>query len=138
METSLSVFTKAYYMNAVVQSIFYMFLYKFIQNFFTCKCRLFDYHHLFITCRSWLCGWQIKTCRMNTTFSWMYTVVLNLVPRMLGIICYSFLISKFSGEACFQDPHRKRGLTPGLLVDKVDCYIQTCWLIIFIETHKIE
>ena len=36
------------------------------------------------------------------------------------------------------DPHRKGGLTQGLFVDKVDCYIQTCWLIIFIETPQIE
>ena len=36
------------------------------------------------------------------------------------------------------DPHRKGELTQGLLVDKVNCYIQTCWLIIFIETPQIE
>ena len=36
------------------------------------------------------------------------------------------------------DPYRKGGLTQGLLVDKVNCYIQTCWLIIFIETPQTE
>ena len=36
------------------------------------------------------------------------------------------------------DPHRKGGLTQGLLVDNVNCYIQTCWLIFFIETPQIE
>ena len=45
---------------------------------------------------------------------------------------------KILGGSMLPDPHRKGGLTQGLLVDKVNCYIQTCWLIIFIETPQIE
>ena len=87
-------------------------------NFFPCffvgLCRIclcanvlkFEYWHLFIACKNWLCGYKTW---MKAIFSWMKNALFSsqLSPRNTGNCILGLWNSKFMPP----DPPRRRGLT---------------------------
>ena len=114
---------------ALVTTVFQLIFPTFLGSFFVglrriCLCANvlnFEYWHLFIACKNWLCGYETW---MKAVFSWMKNTLfcLHVSPRNTGNRILGVWNSKiFWGGACFQTPPRRRGLT-------APCWLQSVTL----------
>ena len=114
----------------VTQTLYFS---QFFPCFFVGLCRIclcanvlkFEYWHLFIACKNWLCGYKTW---MKAIFSWMKNALFSsqLSPWNTGNCILGLWNSKIFWGSMPPDPPRGRGLT-------APCWyshsIQTCWLL---------
>ena len=70
----------------------------------------FEYQHLFIACKNWLCGYETW---MKAIFSWKKNRLYcsQFSPRNTGNLILGLQISKIFWGSTPPDPPRRRGLT---------------------------
>ena len=99
------------YTNTVFQSIFFLRFFVGLPRICLCANVLnFEYQHLLIACKNWLCGYETW---MKALFSWKKNRLYcsQFCPRNTGKLILGLWNSKIFWESTPPDPPRRRGLT---------------------------
>ena len=107
----LSCLVLSCYTNTVFQSIFFLRFFVGLRRICLCANVLnFEYQHLFIACKNWLCGYETW---MKALFSWKKNRLncSQFCPRNTGKLILGLWNSKIFWESTPPDPPRRRGLT---------------------------